>query len=130
MNDAPQSYFDSKYAWRMLPRREPPPGGVYDEATAREQAARCIQCPNPVCVTACPRCSRIPEWLALTAEGRFLEAAAVLRSTGDLSEACASACPAGLLCEGMCIINGKAEAVSIRAIGRFLEDFSASHGGA
>ena len=26
----------------------------YDETTAREQASRCVQCPNPICVEACP----------------------------------------------------------------------------
>ena len=49
---------------------------LYDEETAREQASRCIECPRPACVEGCPLHNRIPEWLALTAEGRFLEAAA------------------------------------------------------
>jgi len=83
-----------------------------------------------VCVTGCPLGSRIPEWLALTAEGQFLEAAAVLQSTSNLPEVCASACPADKLCEGLCIINGRAEPVSIQAIEQFLNDYAFAHGGA
>ena len=57
----------AKYAWREIDRQEPPIRPVadrvadfrattlpYDEATAREQASRCIQCPDPPCVKACP----------------------------------------------------------------------------
>lgn len=35
-----------------------------------------MQCPEPTCVAGCPLGVHIPEWLALTAEGNFLEAAA------------------------------------------------------
>ena len=84
----------AKFAWRMVPRKTPPKRSAvervadfleiystYDEATARAQASRCIQCPEPLCVTGCPLSNRIPEWLALTAEGHFLEAAALSGST-------------------------------------------------
>ena len=125
MSDAIPPKVDARYAWRELPRRDPPKRsaaermadfleiyGLYDEVTAREQASRCIQCPEPVCISGCPLGSRIPEWLALTAEGQFLEAAAVLHSTSNLPEVCASSCPADRLCEGMCILEGRAEPVS------------------
>src|SRR5678815_393483 len=87
-----------KYAWsdlvhRGLPKRSGQERvsdfleiyGLYDEETAREQASRCIQCPNPSCVSGCPMCNPIPQWMQLTAEGRFLEAAAVLGSVSCLS---------------------------------------------
>src|SRR5260221_12138429 len=41
---------------------------LFDEQTAREQAARCIQCPDPLCRQACPLANRIPEWLELQAD--------------------------------------------------------------
>jgi glutamate synthase (NADPH/NADH) small chain len=37
--------------------------GLLDETTAREQASRCIQCPNPGCVGGCPLCNPIPQWM-------------------------------------------------------------------
>jgi len=142
MSDAPPAKVDAKYAWRDLPRRDPPKRsavermadfleiyGLYDEVAAREQASRCIQCPEPVCVAGCPLGSRIPEWLALTAEGQFLEAAAVLHATSNLPEVCADACPADRLCEGRCILEGRTEPVSIKAIEQFLNDYAFAHGG-
>jgi glutamate synthase (NADPH/NADH) small chain len=133
---------EARFTWQSVPRRDPPKRsaaermadfleiyGLYDEATAREQASRCIQCPEPVCVAGCPLGSRIPEWLALTAEGQFLEAAAILHSTSNLPEVCASACPADRLCEGLCLLDGRSEPVSIKAIEQFLNDYAFAHGG-
>ena len=132
---------DAKYAWFELPAAAPPKRsatdrladflevyGPYDEATAREQASRCLQCPEPLCVQGCPLGSRIPEWLLLTAEGHFLEAAALTRSANNLAEICAQVCPEDELCEGACLLNGKAEAVSISAIERFLNEYAFTHG--
>jgi len=97
---------------------------LFDEETAREQASRCILCPRPSCVEGCPLHNRIPEWLALTAEGRFLEAAAISRSTSNMPEICSRVCPQELLCEGSCILNGKTEPVSIGAIERFINEYA------
>jgi glutamate synthase (NADPH/NADH) small chain len=126
-----------KYTWTQVDRVEPPKRSVvdrvsdffeiygdYDEATAREQASRCLQCPNPSCVNSCPVGDRIPDWLALTAEGRFLEAAAVCEDGNNLPEICARLCPRDRLCEGACIINGKAESVSIGALERFITEYA------
>lgn len=103
--------------------------GALDEESARAQASRCIQCPDPSCVTACPFGNLIPEWLALTAEGHFLEAAAILHGTSPLAEICLRVCPADRLCEGSCILNGKAEPVSVWAIEQFLNEYAVAHGG-
>lgn len=104
--------------------------GPYDEETARQQASRCVQCPEPACVAGCPLGNRIPEWLALTAEGQFLEAAALLHSTSSLPEICARVCPADRQCEAVCLLNGKAEPVSIGAVEQFLNEYAFAHGGA
>lgn len=132
---------NSKYAWRELAREGPPKRsaservadfleiyGLYDEETAREQASRCIQCPNPTCVTGCPLCNPIPRWMQLTAEGRFLEAAAVLGSVANMAEVCTRICPSDQLCEHSCILDSVSEPVSIQAIERFLADYAIRHG--
>ena len=137
MNDRVVQQPNPKYAWRELAQRGLPKRsaseraadfleiyGLFDEATAREQASRCIQCPNPSCVTGCPLCNPIPQWMLLTAEGRFLEAAAVLGSVTDLAEICTRVCPTDRLCEGSCILNGVSEPVSIRAIEQFLAEYA------
>lgn len=132
---------NSKYAWRELMRLDLPKRpaservadfleiyGLYDEQTAREQASRCLQCPDPSCVGGCPLCNPIPQWMLLTAEGRFLEAAAVLGSATNLAEICARLCPEDRMCEGACILNGTSEPVSIRAIEQFLCEYALAHG--
>jgi len=130
-----------QYAWLELSRATPPKRspterladflevyGCYDEATAREQAHRCVQCPEPMCVQACPLETRIPEWLLLTAEGQFLEAAALSRATSNMPEICARICPQDRLCEGACILDGKSDPVAIGAIERFLNEYAFAHG--
>lgn len=130
-----------KFAWREVARAGLPKRsaaqraadfleiyGLYDEATARQQASRCIQCPNPSCVNGCPLCNPIPEWMQLTAEGRFLEAAALLGSATNLAEICARLCPSDHLCEGACLLDSVSEPVSVRALEHFLVEYAFAHG--
>jgi len=132
---------NSKYAWREVARQDLPKRsatqraadfleiyGLYDEATARQQASRCIQCPNPSCVGGCPLCNPIPEWMQMTAEGRFLEAAALLGSVTNMAEICARLCPSDHLCEGACLLDSVSEPVSIRALEQFLMEYAFAHG--
>jgi glutamate synthase (NADPH) small chain len=131
----------AKYAWNLIRRSAPSKRGAlervadfqeiyanYDEETARAQAARCIQCPEPLCRQGCPLANRIPEWMALTAQGRFLEAAAVSRSTSNMPEICSRVCPQERLCEGACIINSKSDPISIGAVERFINEYAFRHG--
>ena len=141
MSESDPQNSSSKYAWRELaqrglPKRSAPERvadfleiyGLYDEATAREQASRCIQCPNPSCVTGCPLCNPIPQWMLLTAEGRFLEAAGVLGSVTNMAEVCARVCPSDHLCEGSCLLESVSEPVAIRALEQFLTEYAFEHG--
>lgn len=102
--------------------------GLYDEVAAREQASRCVQCPEPTCVAGCPLGVHIPDWLALTAEGNFREAATLLQSMSSLPELCARVCPADHLCEGLCVINGRTQPVSVWAVEQFLNEYAFAHG--
>ena len=132
----------SKYAWSLIARTAPPKRAAaervgdfheiyseFDEATVREQASRCIQCPNALCAQACPLSNRIPEWLALAAQGQFLEAAALSRSTSNMPEICSRVCPQERLCEGACILNCKSDPVAIGSVERFINEYAFAHGG-
>ena len=47
---------------------------IYEEFIsnkAKEQSSRCSQCGVPFCQVHCPLHNNIPDWLKLTAEGRF-----------------------------------------------------------
>jgi glutamate synthase (NADPH/NADH) small chain len=131
----------AKHNWRYIARESPAKRDVsericdfdeiydlYDETTARAQASRCINCPDPPCVkNGCPLGNRIPEWLALTADGRFLEAAALSRSTSNMPEICSRVCPQDRLCEGACILNARSEPVSIGAVEKFINEYAFAH---
>jgi glutamate synthase (NADPH/NADH) small chain len=131
----------AKYAWRELNRVEPPKRPVaerladfravsqpYDESIAREQASRCVQCPNPNCVTACPLELPIPALLALTAEGQFREASEMLLATQSLPEFVAHICVEKRLCEAACLLDKPSDPVPIGSISRFLLDYGWNHG--
>jgi glutamate synthase (NADPH/NADH) small chain len=127
----------TKHNWRYIARETSPKRiaaericdfdeiyGLLDEATARAQASRCINCPEPACAETCPLGNRIPEWLGLTAEGRFLEAAELSRSTSNMPEVCSRVCPQERLCEGACILNACSDPVAIGAVEKFINEYA------
>ncbi|MDB6026560.1 MAG: gltD [Verrucomicrobiales bacterium] len=133
---------NKKYAWREIPRRSAPKRGAaervadfreiytpFDEAAIREQASRCIQCGDPLCRTGCPLSNRIPEWMALTAEGEFLEAAKISALTSNMPEICSRVCPQERLCENACIMNSCSEPIAIGAVEKFITEYAFAHGG-
>jgi len=141
MNPEDDTILRSKYAWSLIPARGRPKRDAalrvldyneiyanYDERTVREQAARCIQCPDALCAQACPLSNRIPEWLALAAEGRFVEASRVSHATSNMPEICSRVCPQERLCEGACILNCRTDPVSIGAIECFINEYTFDHG--
>ena len=60
---------------------------------AIEEATRCLNCKNKPCVSGCPVGVQIPEFIALVAEGKFLEAAAKIKETSALPAVCGRVCP-------------------------------------
>ena len=127
--------------WREIDRAEPPKRmaaeritdfheiySLLDEATVREQASRCVQCASPACVTGCPLGNRIPEWLGLAAEGRFLEAAEISRTTSNMPEICPRVCPQERLCEGACAVHDPLGSVCIGAIEKFINEYALARG--
>jgi len=96
--------------------------GEFTASEAQSEAARCIRCQNPACERACPLNNRIRDWLVLTAEGRFFEAAACSRQTNPMPEICGRICPQDRLCEGACVLGIKYEPVAIGAIERFINE--------
>src|SRR5262249_10298638 len=131
MSSSQGPVWTAKHAWaefsRELPRKRPAAertadfseiDAIYDEETVRIQASRCIQCPQPLCQKGCPLANRIPEWLALAADGHFLEAAELSRSTSNMPEICSRVFPQERLCEGACILNAHSEPVAIGAVER------------
>jgi glutamate synthase (NADPH/NADH) small chain len=80
-------------------------------------------------VQGCPLHNHIPAWLALAADGKFLEAAEISRATSNMPEICPRVCPQERLCEGACILNSPEEAICIGAIEKFINEYALAHGG-
>lgn len=94
----------------------------YDQAQARTQAGRCLECGSPYCEWKCPVHNHIPYWLKLVEDGRLLEAAELSNQTNSLPEICGRICPQDRLCEGACTLNEGFGAVSIGAVERYITD--------
>lgn len=87
------------------------------------EATRCLDCPNPQCVTGCPVGINIPGFIKNIERGEFAQALVVLRETSALPAVCGRVCPQEKQCESKCIYNkmGKAP-VAIGYLERFAAD--------
>jgi glutamate synthase (NADPH/NADH) small chain len=95
----------------------------YSEPEAREEAARCLLCAKPLCVQGCPVGIDIPGFLGLAAEGRFLDAARLLKQANALPAICGRVCPQETQCEIRCVLGKKGDPVAIGRLERFLADY-------
>ena len=95
----------------------------YDEATAIDEAKRCLHCKNQPCVNGCPVAVDIPAFIALVAEGKFEEAYQVIARTSSLPAVCGRVCPQETQCEGKCTRGIKGEPVGIGRLERFVADW-------
>jgi glutamate synthase (NADPH/NADH) small chain len=104
---------------RELPQDRPPLERIgdwkefhahLDEATQRNQGARCMNCGTPFChtgltfsgmVSGCPIHNLIPEWNDLVYRGLWREALDRLHKTNNFPEFTGRVCPAP--CEGACV---------------------------
>lgn len=87
------------------------------------EATRCLDCPDPQCVTGCPVSIDIPGFVKNIERGEIGEAAAVLRLTSALPAVCGRVCPQERQCESKCIYHKmKKKPVAIGYLERFAAD--------
>ena len=97
--------------------------GLTAEAAVVE-ATRCMDCPDPQCVTGCPVNINIPGFIKNIQRGEFHRAAVVLKETSALPAVCGRVCPQEKQCESKCIyLKMKKEPVAIGYLERFAADF-------
>ncbi|MEA3356740.1 MAG: dihydropyrimidine dehydrogenase, partial [Candidatus Bipolaricaulota bacterium] len=65
----------------------------YTEKEAIREAERCLLCPAPPCVEACPVNVDIPSFIDHVKNGRFSEAIKVIKDTNGLPAICGRVCP-------------------------------------
>ncbi|HQK92731.1 MAG TPA: NADPH-dependent glutamate synthase [Armatimonadota bacterium] len=113
-------------AERVTNFNEVPLGYTPEQAMA--EAARCLQCKNPRCVTGCPVAVDIPGFIGLTKEGQFVEAARKIMETNVLPAVCGRVCPQETQCEILCVLARRGEPVAIGRLERFVADYEREHG--
>ncbi|OCL26964.1 glutamate synthase (NADPH), homotetrameric [Orenia metallireducens] len=96
----------------------------YSAEDAINEAKRCLQCKNPLCMQGCPVEVDIPDFIALVAEGKFEEAAKKIKEKNNLPAICGRVCPQEEQCERKCIVGIKNEAVAIGRLERFVADYA------
>ena len=95
----------------------------YTEEMAIEEAKRCLSCKHKPCMQGCPVMVKIPEFIALVAEGKFKEAYEKIAETSSLPAICGRVCPQETQCEKYCVRGIKGEPVAIGRLERFVADW-------
>ena len=95
----------------------------YTAEAAIDEAQRCLNCKHKPCVQGCPVGVKIPEFIALVAEGDFEGAYAKISETNALPAVCGRVCPQESQCESKCVRGIKGEPVGIGRLERFVADY-------
>jgi len=85
-----------------------------NDAQAKLQAARCMDCGTPFCNSGCPVNNIIPDFNDLVYRADWKDAFDVLSSTNNFPEFTGRICPAP--CEAACTLNVNGDAVGIKSI--------------
>lgn len=97
-----------------------------DDAQARVQGARCMDCGIPFCTSGCPVNNIIPDWNDLVYRGQWKQALEVLHSTNNFPEMTGRVCPAP--CEAACTLNINDDAVGIKSLEHAIIDKGGENG--
>ena len=101
--------------------------GYLTDEEVRAEAARCLLCKHPTCISGCPNNNPIPTWLDLVVEGRILDAAVADYEKDSLAACTGRVCNWEEQCEGWCVLNADGEGVRIGAVERYIADYAFRH---
>lgn len=94
----------------------------YTHALALEEAERCLNCKNPLCVQGCPVGINIPLFITKLKEGDINGAYSVIAQSSTLPRVCGRVCPQETQCESKCVRGKKGEPVAIGRLERYVAD--------
>jgi glutamate synthase (NADPH/NADH) small chain len=100
----------------------------YNEEQALAEAERCLQCPNPRCVTGCPVEVPIPDFIKLLKEKDYVAASLKIKEKNSLPAVCGRVCPQENQCQAMCVLGKMGDPISIGRLERFASDFERNKG--
>jgi len=99
----------------------------YTEEQALDEAQRCLNCKNPLCVQGCPVNVHIPQFIEKIVAKDYEGAYQVIHETSSLPAVCGRVCPQETQCEMHCIRGKKADPVGIGRLERFVADWHNAH---
>ena len=88
----------------------------------REEANRCLNCKKPMCRSACPVGTPIPEIIQMFKENRTMEAGEKLFENNPMSVICAMVCNHEAQCFGHCVLGRKGTPVQFYEIEKYISD--------
>ena len=96
----------------------------YEQSSAMNESERCLLCPEPTCLAACPVSINIPEFIQRVSEKDYRGAYDVISETNLLPAICGRVCPQEDQCEGVCIVGDTLKPVSIGRLERWVGDMA------
>jgi glutamate synthase (NADPH/NADH) small chain len=96
----------------------------YREADALNESERCLVCPKPECVPACPVNIDIPGFIVKISEQDFRGAYDILTDSTLLPAICGRVCPQEDQCEAVCPVGETLEPVAIGRLERWVGDMA------
>jgi glutamate synthase (NADPH/NADH) small chain len=99
----------------------------FDETLVSQEALRCIECKEPLCVQGCPVGIDIPGFIKLIVEKDYLGAARKIKEKNYLPAVTGRVCPQETQCEAVCPIGKKHQPVAIGKLERFVADYERLH---
>lgn len=101
------------------------------EAEALQEAARCIQCKEPKCISGCPVGIDIKTFIGQITKKDYEGAYVTIRHKNNFPSLCGRVCPAEYQCRKACVFTKKGEpfasgqAIGIHFLERFIGDYGA-----
>jgi glutamate synthase (NADPH/NADH) small chain len=106
----------------------------YSEEEAIEEASRCLQCKNPLCISGCPVGIDIKGFIGHIIKRDYRAAYFTIRDRNNFPSLCGRVCPAEYQCAKVCVLTKKGssfaspEAIRIHFLERFAGDYGIEKG--
>ena len=100
----------------------------FDETLVMQEALRCIDCKEPLCMEGCPVHIDIPAFIKLVVDKDYAGALRKIKEKDYLPAITGRVCPQESQCEAVCPIGKKHLPVAIGKIERFVADYERLHG--
>ena len=96
----------------------------FNDEEAKQEASRCLSCPNPRCRQGCPVNIAIPDFISAIKEGDIAKAYDIISQFSSLPAVCGRVCPQEKQCEKLCVRGIKSDAIAIGTLERYVADYA------